>query len=101
MGGIGSGLKFEGQTKPDSISVDSYEADLFAKRITEIPSNLQMRVVYDSNGNAEYVCYAPRALAEDADGWLLQKFEYDSSNKCISRLIAFDSYANYLTADYA
>lgn len=94
-------IEFEGAVKPDAISVDSYEPNLFAKRITEIPSNMQARFVWDGSNNCTYAAYAVRELSESNTGWLLQKFTYDGSNNCTSRLIAYDSFDNYLTASYA
>jgi hypothetical protein len=101
MAEYGTGLQFEGQTKPDAIAVDGYESALFAARITEIPSNMGMRVAYDGSGNAEYVGFAPRGLAEGTDGWLLQKFTYDGSNRCTKREIAYGNWTNRASESYA
>jgi len=98
--GIGDAKKFEGCIKPDSISVDSYEPDLYAKRVTDVPSNMQLRAVYDGDGNPTYVGYAPMGLAESAAGWLLHKMEYTDGN-CVKRTISYDSWDNYLTASYS
>jgi hypothetical protein len=99
MGQAGEGLDFEGQVKPSAIEVDAYEKDLFAHRHVTIPSNMQGRWVYDGSNNPIYAGYAPRGLAESANGWLLHKMVWVSGN-CTSRTIAYDSWANYLTADY-
>jgi YD repeat-containing protein len=97
---IGQGIQHEGAVKPDSISVDSYEQDLFAARITEIPTNHQMRIEYDGAGNAYIVGYAPRGLSENTTGWLIHAYSYDSSSRVISRKIAYDSWTNRATATY-
>jgi hypothetical protein len=99
---LGTGIKIEGAVKPSSIEVDGYEADLFANRITEIPSNMQMRAAYSStDGLPDYVGFAPRSLASSDSGWLLQKFTYDGSRQCTLRQIAYDSWDNRATATYA
>jgi len=98
--GIGGATKFEGAIKPDAISVDSYEPELYAKRVTDVPTNMQMRAVYDSSNNPIYVGVAPSGLSESTDGWLLHKLEYTGIN-CTKRTISYDSWDNYLTATYS
>lgn len=98
---LGRDFEPEGAVKPSSIEVDGYEHDLFAHRMVEIPSNMQARFVYDSSNNCTYAGYATRGLSESSDGWLLQKMTWDSRGNCTKRLIAEDSWDNYLTADYA
>jgi len=95
MSELGSGLKFEGAVKPDSITVDSYEGTLFAQRMTEIPSNMQFRASYAStDGLPEYIGYAPKGLAEGTDGWLLKYCEYDANRQCTSITIAYGNWTN-------
>jgi len=103
MSEYGSGLKFSGQTKPDAISVDSYEHDLFAQRWTEIPSNLQMRAEYTTDGGETvplYLGFAPRGLAAGTDGWLLQKFTYDGSGNVTLRQIAYGNWTGRAGLSY-
>ena len=97
---LNSPIKQEGAVKPSSLEQQVYEGDLFAQRITEIPSNMKKRFVYDGSGNCIYIGYAPRGLAESSDGWLLWKLTYDVSNQCTAINIAYDSWSNYLTATY-
>jgi len=97
---LGTSPTQSGAVKPSSLEQQVYESDLFADRITEIPSNMQGRWVYDGSNNCIYAAYAPKGLAESAQGWLLQKFEYTDSN-CTKRTIAYDSFSNYLTASYS
>ena len=89
-----------GAVKASNVEQATLEYPLWASRITEIPSNMQARWVYDSDDNCIYAAYAPRGLAEGTDGWLLQKYTWVGSN-CTKREIAYDSYSNYLTATYA
>jgi hypothetical protein len=99
---IGTGIQFEGAVKPDAITVDSYEPDLFAKRIVEVPSNMQMRADYgaSTDGLPDYMGYAPKGLASSADGWLLQKFTYDANRQCTLRQISYSSWDLRATAVY-
>lgn len=100
MSTYGSGIRIEGATKPTSIDVDSYENAIYAKRIVEIPSNLQMRIEYGANGKSKYAGYAPRGVGEDTEGWLIQYFEYDGSNRIVKRTIGYDSWDNRDGASY-
>jgi hypothetical protein len=102
MGNIGLNNDFHGNVKPSSVEQAVYERDLCAGRMTEIPSNLQMRAAYSStDGQPDYVGFAPRGLAEGTNGWLLQKFAYDASRQCTSRTIAYGDWTNRATETYA
>jgi len=100
MADLGTNTNISGATKPSSIEYDGYEGDLFAHRMTEIPSNMQMRIDWTS-GNPDYIGYAPRGLTSSQNGWLLQKFTYDGSNRCTLRQIGYDSWDLRATATYA
>ena len=93
-------VTFEGAVRPDAISVDSYESDLYAKRIVEIPSNMKKRFAYDGSGNCIYIGYAPKGLAEGTDGWLLWKLAYDGSNQCTSIDIAYGNWTAHTGYTY-
>ena len=90
-----------GATKSTDVENKTYEKDIWATRITEIPSNMGMRIAYDGSGNAEYVGFAPRGLAEGTDGWMIQKFAYDGSNRATSRTIAYGNWTNKSSETYA
>ena len=89
---LGDGRKHTGATKPTVLEQEVYEPDLFAKRITEIPSNMKKRLAYNSNGDVEYVGYAPKGLSENADGWLLHKLTYDVNKNVTEVNIAYGSW---------
>lgn len=91
-----------GQTKTSAAESREHEETLYAKRTTEIPSNMQMRAAYSStDGLPDYLGFAPRGLASSTTGWLLQKFTYDASRQCTLRQIAYDSWDNRAVATYA
>jgi hypothetical protein len=92
-------VKFEGAVKPSSIEQDGYESDLSAGRITEIPSNMQMRCDYQgrTDGQPVYLGFAPRGLTSSEDGWLIQKYTYDVNNQATLRQIAYDSWDDRAT----
>lgn len=97
-------IEYEGAVKPSSLEQAAFEKDIWASRITEIPSNMQMRADYgtSTDGQPDYVGYAPRSLATSTDGWLLQKFTYDANRQCTLRQIAYDKWDNRkTTAVYA
>ena len=97
----GNSQQFEGQVKPSSIEKAVYDGSLGAFRISEIPSNMQMRITYGSNGKAEYIGYNDKGVAEATIGWLLQKLEYDANKRVTSRTIAYDSWDNRASASYS
>lgn len=105
MGQLGTDTGLSGAVKPSNIEVDGYEGDLFAHRFCEIPTNLQMRIAYVAAGNgagqAEYVGYAPRGLAEGTDGWVIHKFTYDASDRTTERNIAYGNWTNRASETYA
>ena len=90
-----------GATKSTDVENKIYEKDLWATRITEIPSNMGMRIAYDGSSNAEYVGFAPRGLAEGSDGWIIQKLAYDGSDNVTSRTIAYGNWTNHASEIYA
>lgn len=99
---LGQDEKLTGQTKISAAEAIELEVDLKAKRITEIPSNMQMRAEYTStDGLPDYLGFAPRGLAVGTTGWLLQKFTYDGSRQCTLRQSAYDSWNNRATASYS
>ena len=101
--GIGITIPQEGAVKPSSLEQEAFEYEMFASRIVEIPTNMQMRADYgaSTDGQPDYVGYAPRGLAEATYGWLLQKFEYDSNRQCTSRTIAYGNWTNRASESYA
>ena len=92
---IGDAKDFEGQTRPSVIEKEAYEGSLCASRITEIPSNMQMRCDYDTrtDGQPVYLGFAPKGLgssfASIASGWLIHKFSYDASDRVTLRQIGY------------
>jgi hypothetical protein len=103
-----SDFNVTGALRSSAVESREHDLDLSARRIVEIPSNMQMRAVYDGNNNPTYVGYAPRGMAESyvrvladgsKEGWLLYKLDYTGTN-CTSRTIGYDSWDNYLSAEY-
>ncbi len=92
---LGSGNDFEGAVKPDAITKEAYEPDLFAHRYCEIPTNLQMRLDYGvrTDGQPDYQGFAPRGLLTSQTGWLLYKFTYSADPGSMTlRQIAYSSW---------
>jgi len=90
--GLGNSNEEYGHVRATNIEQNEYEKELWAKRITEIPSNHHLEVEY-VDGNAVYVGFAAKGLSISASGWLIQKFTYDASGNCTKREIANDCYA--------
>ena len=91
--------EYIGAVKPSSLEQANFEPDLSAMRSTEIPSNMEGRWAYDANDNCTYAGYAPKGLAEGADGWLIQKFTWTAGTVsgfiCTKREIAYKSWTNH------
>ena len=96
---IGSPTLLAGATKPDSISVDSYEPDLFAGRVTEIPNNMTKRVDYGTRGDEQpvYVGWACKGLATSSDGWLIYYSEFDGQDRIVSIKIGYGAWNDRAT----
>lgn len=92
-----------GAVLPSKIEQQTYEKDLYAQRIAEIPSNMQKRLDYGArtDSNPVYVGYAPRGLAEGVDGWLLYYLEYDGSNRLTKLTVAYGDWTSHATESYA
>ena len=93
--------RFEPKGAANPLEDREHDAELWAKKVTEVPSNMKMRGVYDASDNPIYLGFAVRGLSESADGWLLYKLQYDSRNNCVLRDIGYDSWDNVLTASYS
>ena len=96
---IGTGITQEGAIKPSSLEQQEYEGDLFAKRITEIPSNMHKKLDYDGRTDEQpvYVGFAARNHATSSSGWLLYKITYDESDRVIDVISSYDSWDNRKT----
>lgn len=98
MTGVNSdNFGFEKTNNP--AQVREHEVALFAKRMTEVPSNMQGRWIYNTSNQAIHAGYAPRGLATSNEGWLLHKLTY-SGALTTKREIAYDSWDNATLACY-
>lgn len=96
-------LEYEGNVNPSSVEKASYEENLFANRVCEIPSNMQMRCDYGSRTDSQpvYLGFAPKGLADGTKGWLLHYFTYDDSDRVTARTIAYGNWTNRATESYS
>ena len=91
----------QGSLKSTVAEDREHDVPIMAKRIVEVPSNLQARWAYDSNSMVEYAGYAAKGVSESTNGWLLQKFTYNATLLATKREIAYDSWDNYASASYS
>lgn len=101
---LGNTEILNGQVRISAAEAIELEVDLKAKRTTEIPTNMQMRVDYNglTDGLPKFLGFAPRGLASSASGWLIQQFTYDGSRQATLRQCAYDAWDNRATtASYA
>lgn len=75
--GIGDVEKLAGQLKVSAAEQREHEANLWAKRVVQIPLNMQeFFAISREDGQPDYAGYAAPGLAEGTDGWLLFKYHY-------------------------
>ncbi len=101
--GIGDSEPLWGQTKVSAAEAKEHEDRLLAKRMVEVPTNLQMRADYTGHTDSQplYLGFAARSSAENVNVWLLQKFTYDGSNRVTKREIAYSNWTARAAASYA
>jgi hypothetical protein len=95
----------EGSVKPDSLSVDSYEYQLSAKRVVAIPSNQQTLIDYNGGTNSIYIGTAPKGIptsfGTDNDmnqpNWLIKKITLDTNNNPTAIQIGWGKWDNRAT----
>lgn len=98
---IGSHNDEMGGVLPSKIEQQTYEKDLYAVRIAEVPSNMQFRAIYTNiDGLPDYTGAGIRGLPENVSGWILKKFTYDVNRQCTKFVIAYDSWTNATLASY-
>ena len=92
-----------GAVKASDVENKTYDKDLWATRITDIPSNMGKRLDYGirTDDNPIYVGFAPKGLAEGTDGWLLYYLEYDVSNRLTKLTVAYGNYTNRTSESYS
>lgn len=90
---------FVGNTHVTAAERAEHEDDLIAKRIVEIPSNMEGRWEYDANDNCIYAGYAPKGLPESSSGWLIQKFRWVAGTvsgfNCVERNINYGNWTSH------
>ena len=88
-----------GSVKNSTAERREHEADILAKRMVEIPSNLKMRVIYNDDNTRFIDGYAPRGLGEGEEGWMMRRFNY-SNRRVILREIAYGNWSSATGASY-
>jgi hypothetical protein len=57
-----------------------HQSPLFAKRVTDVGSDVQKRIDYGSGTNPLYVGYGAKGLASSVTGWLISAITYDANS---------------------
>ena len=98
----GEDYTLSGQLKVSDAEAREHQETLLAKRVTDIPNDLQNRFDYGSrqDGQPEKLGYAARNLAADAKGWILYQYTYNENNFVTLKQTAFDSWENRNEATY-
>lgn len=98
----GDDYTLSGQLKVSDAEAREHQETLLAKRVTDIPNDLQNRFDYDSrsDGQPVYLGYGAKGLDASADGWIIYKHTYDGSGFITLKQTAFDSWSNRNSATY-
>ena len=96
----GDDYKLTGQVKVSDAEAREHQATLYAKRVTNVPTDMQMQIDYVGGSNPIYVGYGAKGLATSSSGWVIQKFTWDVNDNCTSRQIAFGIYDNRTALTY-
>lgn len=95
--------RINGSTRCTIVEEREHDSELFARRVTDIPSSMQEYYDYDTrvDGQPVYVGYAPRSLATSSNGWLIAKYTYNNDDSIANKKTAYDSWDNRTGATYA
>jgi len=88
-----------GLTRSTEAEHRKFEPSIDAERITEIPSNNQMKVEW-IGGNPIYCGFGAKGLSISASGWLLHKYTFDASGNATSRGICFNAWDDRALVTY-
>ena len=82
-----------GNVKVSEAERREHDTTLWAKRVTQIPNNLQERYDYGArtDGQPEKIGYAPSGLSQNSYGWLVIQYAYDGDGFVLSKKIARES----------
>jgi YD repeat-containing protein len=99
---IGGNRGIYGLTRATEAEHNEHDIALWAKRVTEIPSNLQQLLDYvdRTDGQPIYMGFAEKGLAQSASGWLLHKYTYNASGQMTAKQISYDAWADRVTTTY-
>lgn len=92
--------KLTGHVRVSEAELREHHENLTSKRVTDIPSDLQIRIEYNGDGTQKYVGYAPKGHSTGDDGWLLWEFTYNGSKQMTLRQSAFDTWDNRASASF-
>lgn len=95
-----------GATKPTSVEANEHERELFAKRMMKVPVNYQLQIDYGSHtdGNMDYIGYAPKGASTSDAAWLVQKFTYQTISAVdyiLTRKVAYGTWTGRAGLTYA
>lgn len=100
---IGEAYQLNGQVRVSDAEAREHQSALLAKRITEIPGILQIRV--DANGRSDnqpvYVGFTEKGNPTSDTEWTVWKITYDSYNDFSYKQSAFGSWDNRASLTYS
>ena len=98
---LNDGFETSGALSVTAAEAREHQSSLLAKRTTDIPNDLQIRIEYDANDMELYLAYGARGLSTSDTGWLIRKNTYNANNYMELSQTAFNSWDNRASATYA
>ena len=85
------------------ITRDEHEYTLQAKRVVDIPDTAVLRMAYHitHTEEVEYLGFAPRGTATDAEIWFVYKFTFDASARVTIRQSASGAWDDRTILSYS
>ena len=100
---VGDSFVSEGAASDTATQAREHDDAMFAKRVMDVPHNLQMRLDYSGTptGQPLYMGYGARGLDAGATGWIIYKFTYDGSDNVTLRQTAYHDWTDRASGTYA
>ena len=98
---LGDSYTMNGQVRVSDAEAREHQASLLAKRTTDIPNDLQIRMTYTADGLEEYIGYGARGLASSDSGWLIRKQTYNGDGYISLSQTAYGIWDNRASLTYA
>ena len=99
---IGDSFTSEGAASDTATMAREHDDAMFAKRVMDVPHNLQMRLDYTGTptGQPLYPGYGAKGLGVGDEGWLIYKFTYDGNDMVTLRQSQYTNWTARASGTY-